>query len=84
MSEGIFGLIGVFLGSFLAISSQFYFSLREEKKRNRETFLKESNDIISYIMIFRNTLKQVLLFINMDISELLTRRYIFRHPRHKK
>jgi hypothetical protein len=69
LSDGIWGLIGVGLGTVLSIVSQYFFELRREKSKKRKYFIQKNTQIIENINSLENVVKQLLNIGHYDLSK---------------
>ena len=68
MTDGLWGLFGVIIGSFLTFFTQYIFELRREKKKNRKAFLRQDYQTSENIYKIKSALKAFHSFTEMDLK----------------
>jgi signal transduction histidine kinase len=69
MADGLWGLIGVIIGSILSIVSQYLFHLQRERLENRKEYLSQIDIIEDSIQTLKNGINQILNIIEIDLSQ---------------
>jgi ribosomal protein S18 len=69
MTDGIWGLIGVIIGTILSIMSQYFFEIRRDRMNNGKIFIEKSYQIMIDIIKLKNSVDQILNFITFDLSK---------------
>jgi hypothetical protein len=69
MNEGLWGFIGVIIGSALSIVSQYFFEIRREKSRNKTEFIIQINNIEKGIHSLKKGIKQCLYINEIDMTK---------------
>jgi hypothetical protein len=69
MNEGLWGFIGVIIGSVLSIVSQYFIEMYREKSRNKNEFIIQIKNIEESIHILKKGIKQFLYVKEIDITK---------------